>query len=149
VSQLCRMLFADCFAGGTYTPEELDGDVSVGEPMASAEAALPDVTAAPEGEQPSPAEPVSATAQQKKKLDVLVGQLRPEHIHTEHLYQAIARMRDTDYDEWVAGAKDVSEDGDLHWAPLRDSLSKDEASHLIDRLSSLEAANSESQEDAA
>ena len=23
VSQLCRMLFADCFAGGTYTPEEI------------------------------------------------------------------------------------------------------------------------------
>jgi hypothetical protein len=22
VSQLCRMLFPDCFAGGTYTPEE-------------------------------------------------------------------------------------------------------------------------------
>lgn len=26
VSQLCRMLFADCFVGGTYTPEELGAD---------------------------------------------------------------------------------------------------------------------------
>jgi hypothetical protein len=26
VSQLCRMLFADCFAGATHTPEELDSD---------------------------------------------------------------------------------------------------------------------------
>ena len=27
-SQLCRMLFADCFAGNTYTPEELGDDSS-------------------------------------------------------------------------------------------------------------------------
>jgi len=33
VSQLCRMLFADCFAGATHTPEEL-GEDSAGEPKA-------------------------------------------------------------------------------------------------------------------
>jgi hypothetical protein len=37
-SQLCRMLFADCFAGGTYTPEEIGAEFtdSVGEPEADA-----------------------------------------------------------------------------------------------------------------
>ena len=36
-SQLCRMLFADCFAGGTYTPEEIGAEFtdSVGEPEAA------------------------------------------------------------------------------------------------------------------
>ncbi len=34
VSQLCRMLFADCFAGASYTPEELGaGDVTADELM--------------------------------------------------------------------------------------------------------------------
>jgi hypothetical protein len=28
VSQLCRMLFADCFAGATYTPEEIAKEIS-------------------------------------------------------------------------------------------------------------------------
>jgi hypothetical protein len=31
-------------------------------------------------------------------------------------------------------------DGTVHWGPLRDTLSKDEASNLIDRLSKLQAA---------
>jgi hypothetical protein len=35
VSQLCRMLFADCFAGASYTPEELGaGDLTADELMA-------------------------------------------------------------------------------------------------------------------
>lgn len=46
-SQLCRMLFADCFAGATYTPEELDGEPFVevggesGEPVAAAPVEVP------------------------------------------------------------------------------------------------------------
>ncbi len=39
VSQLCRMLFADCFAGGTYTAEELgDEDSSDGRAVSDSEA---------------------------------------------------------------------------------------------------------------
>ena len=58
-SQLCRMLFADCFAGATYTPEELGaGDVSADEliedsgpePSAGGDPVAADV---PVGEQPS------------------------------------------------------------------------------------------------
>jgi hypothetical protein len=88
----------------------------------------------------SNAKPVNASTQQKKKLDVLVGQLRDkELVHTEHLYQAVANMRDAPVDLWVEGVKLTSDDGELHWGPLRDSLSKEEASNLIDRLSRFEA----------
>lgn len=62
----------------------------------------------------------SITEAQKKKANVLVGQLRDAgHIETAHLYKALN--------------KPVPE-GELHWSPLRDSLSKEEASMLIDRL---------------
>lgn len=64
-----------------------------------------------------------ATDDQKKKLDVLVGTLRDQgHLLTGHLYTATSRD------------PEVGEDGEVHWAPLRDSLTKDEASALIDRL---------------
>ena len=49
-SQLCRMLFADCFAGATYTPEELDGDAAAEavaatvEELSPAHPTPPDVT---------------------------------------------------------------------------------------------------------
>jgi hypothetical protein len=82
-----------------------------------------------------------ASPSQKKKLDVVVSKLRAaDRLHTEHLYLAVARMRDTDPDLWIEGAKNTADDGELHWGPLRDSLSKGEASSLIDRLTKLEAA---------
>lgn len=73
-----------------------------------------------QGERPS--SPAATTAQ-KKKLNVLVGQLRDqEHITTEQLWRATGRN------------PVISDDGELHWSPLRDALSKDEANRLIDRL---------------
>jgi hypothetical protein len=82
-----------------------------------------------------------ASPSQKKKLDVVVSKLRAaDRLHTEHLYLAVARMRDTDPDLWIEGAKNTADDGELHWSVLRDSLSKGEASSLIDRLSKLEEA---------
>jgi hypothetical protein len=64
------------------------------------------------------------TAAQTRKLNVLVGQLRDQgHITTEQLYRAMGR--------------DLP-DGELHWSPLRDSLTKQEANQLIDRLSKLQ-----------
>jgi hypothetical protein len=135
---------------------ERNGKVSAGEPRM----ATP-IPAAADGSRPSPAgssqladlpgstfedvfeakEPhVGVTAQQKKKLNVLVGTLCEKGlVHTEHLYQAVASMRDTDPDIWIAGAIELSDDGELHYGPLRDSLSKEEASSLIDRLSRFEA----------
>lgn len=68
-----------------------------------------------------------ATVKQKKKLDVLVGTLRDKEgrITTEQLWRACGRT------DLMAG---IGADGELHWAPLRESLSFGEASSLIDRL---------------
>lgn len=80
------------------------------------------------GAAPAPASPESASDAQKKKLDVLVGQLRDgETLTTEHLWRAVGRPQV------------LSEDGVLHWSPLRESLSKVEASELIERLERLAA----------
>jgi hypothetical protein len=142
VSQLCRELFPDCFAGATYTLEELGEEhtTSAGEPTADAGAPSPSVPLADSGVEPAspavdmydpdipfgdaavPEHQPPVTTQQKKKLNVLVGQLRPEHLSTLQLWQSMGR-------EPVP-----SEDGLLHWSPLRDSLTKQEASDLIDRL---------------
>jgi hypothetical protein len=75
----------------------------------------------------------AATLKQKKQLDVLVGQLREAaSLRTTHLYWAVANLRGVDLDEFTPE--------DPHWGPLRDQLSKDEASNLIDRLGKLQAA---------
>jgi hypothetical protein len=106
--------------------------------------------AAPEAE-PAPAEPAEQqtkklTAPQSKKLDVLVGKLRPDHLTTESLWQSIAGLRNLDRDVMIEaiGGRDV--DGMLHWAPLRDSLYRPEAMQLIDwlevKLARVEAAAS-------
>lgn len=70
------------------------------------------------------AETPSLTADQAKKLNVMVGKLRDKAglITTEQLYAKCKR-------EGVAG-----EDGLLHFGPLRDSLTKAEAHALIDSL---------------
>jgi len=65
------------------------------------------------------------TSAQAKKLNVLVGTLREAgHITTAQLYIAVGR----ESYPWLA------DDEEPHWSPLRDSLSKDEASTLIERL---------------
>jgi hypothetical protein len=257
VSQLCRELFADVFAGATYTPEELEGSLSerpgtqaaspaqgesVGgmapgavkpqprpdrsesdqvsgvDPMADGTpptAANDDPPAAGAVTQASPPEPAStpedrslsergseqvaagarsdalavgetpaasrsesdpaagtpfdyqvgpldatavaptagtatdgkpATEPQKKKLNTLLG------IHTKglddeqaqhlrrRLYATVAlkRVRTTDALMLELGAVDA--DGQVHWSPLRDSLTRGEAHDLIDRLEKLEGS---------
>ena len=179
VSQLCRMLFADCFAGATYTPEELDagGDaaewedaevaaleprpgqlenqgevagVAPGEsqnasPAVSAQVGAAQVSvegpqaegtdgnavsvsaARESGEDPAgqpPSTEVDAEhAKRIKRLNVLVGKLRTGgHITNAQLYTAVGRD------------PEPSEDGELHWSPLRDSLTADEAEALKERL---------------
>lgn len=153
VSQVCRMLFADCFAGATYTPDEL-GEDSVGEPTAgidqpltagaaqeSTVAQVPAVT----GEPASPAEqddlpealrgdppPVQDFPNEKtlKKLNVIVGKLRAaDHDPTGWIYANYPRAA-------IGVPASVNEDRQ-HWAPLRDRLTKSETSDLIDRLESI------------
>jgi hypothetical protein len=80
-----------------------------------------------EARAPSPDVP---SPQMLKKLNVLVGQLREGgHIKTEQLWQAM------DLDPQLG----LGEDGEIHWSPLRDHLSKQQASALIERLSKLDA----------
>jgi hypothetical protein len=72
VSQLCRMLFADCFSGATYTPEELEG--SVGEPQAGPDlppvsrAADEDALTGPSDEPASPTEEPKLISEQQRKM---------------------------------------------------------------------------------
>jgi GH43 family beta-xylosidase len=83
----------------------------------------------------------SLTAPQKKKLDVLVSQLRnADKIETHNLYHAVGIMRDVDPGDLGHALKEPDEDGVWHWSPLRDTLSREEASSLIDRLSKLQDA---------
>ncbi len=80
------------------------------------------------------------TQAQAKKLNVLVGTLRDaEHIATAHLYAKLARFRNVDEDTMIALTPDARDEaGDLHWAPLRDTLTRDEASKLLDALEQYE-----------
>lgn len=87
-------------------------------------------TSDPSGTEASPA--------QRKKLDVLVGKLRPDHLKTEHLYSAVANIRQLDVATIAALIGGTDQEGVYHWAPLRDSLTKQEASDLIERLGTYE-----------
>jgi hypothetical protein len=80
------------------------------------------------------------TPQQAKKLDVLVGSLRDRrgHLSTQQLYAGVARNRRVKVDVMI-GLIPVSEDGELHWAPLRSTLTKGEASRLIEQLQAKES----------
>lgn len=116
-------------------------------------APIPDVDDIPFGDEPVPVPDESppatgskaragaaVTEAQKKKLNVLVGRLRDAgHVTTEQLYAALAKARSIDLETMVGlldGARD--NEGRLHWSPLRDSLSKVEASDLIERLERLD-----------
>jgi recombination directionality factor gp3-like protein len=82
---------------------------------------------------------LAATEAQAKKLNVQVGQLRDAgHITTEHIWNAIANLRNTTTEQLVdeLGGRDT--DGVLHWSPLRDSLTRPEAVQLIERLTAKE-----------
>lgn len=154
VSQLCRELFPDCFAGATYTLEELGEEHTdaAGDPSdragastgaeSAVEASAAEADSSPAVDMSDPDIPFGdaayqehqppgkpATAAQKKKLNVLVGKLRPAHLTTERLYELVGR-------EPV-----VSEDGELHWSPLRESLTSAEAHELIDRLERVETTS--------
>lgn len=70
------------------------------------------------------------SAAQKKKLNVLVGKLREDgYLTTEHLWKGMG----------LDPELGRGEDGELHWSPLRESLSRSEASALIERLTALES----------
>jgi hypothetical protein len=139
VSQLCRQLFPDCFAGATYTPEEIPASDFELEPLGDATLdELADVTPSvastvEDGPRTAPVASLSddlSSPAQKTKLNILVAKLvEGEHITKTQLWQAM------DLDPQLG----LGEDGAVHWSPLRDHLSKAQASALIERLSKLDA----------
>jgi hypothetical protein len=150
VSQLCRELFADCFAGATYVPEELEE--SAGEPTAGHQhgAGSRDEPVSQDGIEPaSPADEIAAevfgddvaitsaddgkpaTAAQLKKLNLMVGPM--EQDMKRRVYATVASWRVKGTDALILELGGVY-DGALHWPPLRDTLTKSEAHRLIDRL---------------
>lgn len=131
VAQLAHQPVQRQLAAGVTLEDGLAGVANSAEPRSTngrSAAPIPAADVEIEFGDPVPVDadeaPVAAiTAPQKKKLNVLVGQLRDDgRIITEHLYLAVGR-------EPVAG-----EDGAVHWSPLRDTLTKSEASNLIERL---------------
>ena len=109
-------------------------------PVPDEDGTLPEPPAAPAPAPAATEDGEKRTGPQTRKLNVLVGKLRDAgHITTEQLYAAMARARQVDAEtmvELLAGARD--DQGQLHWSPLRDSLTKAEASDLIERLGRLE-----------
>lgn len=98
---------------------------------------VPDDNPAAAAAAPAGGKPTQA---QIKKLNVLVGKLRDAgQITTDHLWAALAKERSMPVDQMVELLAGRDTDGTLHWSPLRDSLSKVEASGLIDRLEKVPA----------
>lgn len=97
---------------------------------------VPDDNPAAAAAAPAGGKPTQA---QIKKLNVLVGKLRDAgQITTDHLWAAMAKERSVDVDTMIELLEGRDTAGVLHWAPLRDSLTKAEATGLIDRLDTLE-----------
>jgi len=110
---------------------EDEGDTNVWEPD------KPSVTPEPVPDE----DPEKHTGAQTRKLNVLVGTLRDAgRVSTEQLWAACARGRSVDVDTMIELLQGRDEQGGLHWSPLRDSLTKHEASGLIDWLERRETA---------
>lgn len=78
----------------------------------------------------------SLTAEQAGALDAIVGPLlRENRIDRLTLWTALAMERVVDVDDLIVAERGRDENGELHWGPLRDALTKAEASAWIDRLS--------------
>jgi hypothetical protein len=75
---------------------------------------------------------------QKTALNTLYGTLtKTEAINVEQIYAAVAKLRNVGVDEMIVILEGRKQDGSLSFAKLRDSLTKQEASNLIDRLGRL------------
>lgn len=126
VSQLCRMLFPDVFIGATYTPEEIGEQNTDSDGVPADDDGLFPPVDVETGQAVAASSDPPASQAQLKKLNVLVGTLRElGAVTTAEVYEYVGVP--------------VPE-GDLHWSPLRDRLTKREASGLIETLTALEDA---------
>lgn len=97
------------------------------------------VPAKPKAEVPTtkaPAAKKTTLLQKKKRLDILIGELRDkgQHITTEQLYAAVAGLRKVDVDQLVLDIGAFDDEGVLRWRRLRDALTENEAALLLRRL---------------
>lgn len=115
------------------------GDEPVPVPADNGEPGSSSRAAAPAG-QPPPNVPPKPTKAQLGKLGALVKKLRDETgtITTEQLWKSLAKTRSFDFDQMVELLGGLDDEGVLHWGPLLATLTRPEASDLIDRLSALE-----------
>ena len=83
-----------------------------------------------------------ATKAQKDKMNVLVGTLRDREgkITTRQLWVKLAKHRNVLADGMIELLDGRDEFGELHWAPLRESMTRAEAHMLIDALEGMESA---------
>jgi len=90
---------------------------------------------------PTPQAPPSDKTPTKamiEKLNALVGQLREaQEINTEQLWAALAKDRGVKVDDMIALLNGRDDLGLVHWSPLRDDLTREEASALHKRLAKL------------
>lgn len=122
-------------SAGATTVESTPPTVRESAPAESGAAALSP------GNPPAAPEILKPTPGQRKKLGVLVGNLRDGAgaITTENLWAALANARAVDVDTMIDLLGGRDEEGVLHWGPLLADLTRQEASNLIDRLDRLEA----------
>ena len=114
-----------------------------GIPFGEAPVPVPDEPGAPfsphaADEAASPKAPQAETLEDHlHALNALVGQLREAgEITTRQLWVRMARMRNLKVDEMIE-LLEGEQEGKLHWSPLRESLSFEEAAELRKRLAGL------------
>jgi len=109
-------------------------------PLAEDDGILDDEPGAASTPSPEAPQAPKPTQRQLKKLNTLVGTLREAgHITTEQLWAASASGRNIDVNDMISLLEGNDAEGELHWSPLRDSLTREEASGLIDRLERYES----------
>lgn len=131
----------------------LDEDLDIGaDPAVGVENEGEETASVQEASTGSPApeevlEPASDSPSEKqlRALNALVGRLRETEVEvadgtktrvlsTEQLWAATARRRNVEVDTMIALLNGRDDAGELHWSPLRDSLTGVEASDLIGKL---------------
>lgn len=105
-------------------------------PVGPQAAADPEPAPSDEGAEPEEHGTAFPTERQIGALDALVGMLRRDnHITTASLYDSIAKLRNTGGLDVAEIVKGYDSEHVLHWKPLRESLTRAEASQLYEWLS--------------
>jgi hypothetical protein len=111
-------------------------------PAASDESPAPPLPSASVGAaQAGAGDPLKPTTRQKSQIGVYIASLRDlaGAVTTEQLWANLATARDENADEMIERLSGLDDSGDLHFGPLLASLTRQEASRLIDWFKKVEA----------